>query len=269
MTVKNFFTKENIDPINSIFQIIALCIGGYWVLFNFILAEHRLDVAPINISMDMSLKKTGAKNDKASPLIAIELKASAMNPGIRPIHLLPSMWVATGKKIVPHKYTEDEFADLITQSGVSQSFFSEYMEEDEVVPISMSNDELYGRLPLAFGKLTDDDTLKPSEKVNRTLVFYVPKGEYDVVSVCAEIISSKNEGEEFIEKWSLNRPEDKTSSIDFIRVILHKEKDGALTPITDNQGVFINKFIDKYEIETYESCYDLSLNKPEAQVSQE
>ena len=47
--------------------------------------------------------------------------------------------------------------------------------------------QLDKRVLIATGHLFADASLKPSEGVNRTLVFYVPKREYDVVYLSAWI----------------------------------------------------------------------------------
>lgn len=260
--------KDSIQTLATVTQIVALIIGGAWVVYNFKLTEHKAETAPVNITLDMSLRRVGFKPDKVHPLLAVELRASATNPSARTIHLLPALWYARGWKVFPrdHEFNEDALNRYVSGAAGAPSPFAYMMKEGApsvLTPwpntFSIDAEATVSRLPPAFGKLTGDTSLEPGEKVNRTLVFYVPKGKYDVITVCARIISTERELSEFSDEWTLVRPTHENEPAVIFRKMLHNNRDGTQTAITDEEGDILPKARAAYGLARFNSCYDLAL----------
>jgi hypothetical protein len=82
--------------LNAWVQTIAIIVAASWGIYTFVYKEITLPKsAPVNVSMDLQLKKIGTSVDKREqevPFVAVEMKVRATNPTSRSIYLLPSTW---------------------------------------------------------------------------------------------------------------------------------------------------------------------------------
>ncbi|MFZ5449298.1 MAG: hypothetical protein ACOZFS_11740 [Thermodesulfobacteriota bacterium] len=107
--------SENCKNWVTVFGII---LATLWGIYAFYVKEISIPKsAPVNITVDLSLRKTDPKGIKISgnndQLLTIEANVSAKNPSSRTIYLLPSLFVVTGSKIKK----EDEKSDLIKRKN--------------------------------------------------------------------------------------------------------------------------------------------------------
>ena len=158
------------ERLNTWVQIGGILIAAAWGVWTFIFKEIKVPrSAPVNISLNLQLKKIEPPENNEG-LSAIEMKISATNPSTREIYLLPNAWVAYGGHIaasLPPQDKVESAANDTLQNGQDLVTAQRYMRLDK-------------RVLIAVGHLFADASLKPSEGVSRTLVFYVPKREYDV-----------------------------------------------------------------------------------------
>src|SRR6266513_4802955 len=104
------------ERLNTWVQTIGILIAAAWGVYTFVHKEITAPrAAPVNISLDLQLKKLGA-NEPNKELVAVELKASATNPSTREIHLLPNLWTAYGINVVAAKPNDSDFRKLLVSS---------------------------------------------------------------------------------------------------------------------------------------------------------
>src|SRR5713226_5577170 len=99
------------QEINSWVQTIGIVIAATWGAWTFVYKEIVVPKsAPVNVTVDLELKKIGANQPGATKakLIPVELRVSAKNPSSREIYLLPSVWMASGVKVASTKHAIDE-----------------------------------------------------------------------------------------------------------------------------------------------------------------
>ena len=91
--------------LNTWVQTIVIIIAFIWGAYTFIYKEIVLPkAAPVNVTVDLLLKKIGPPNSplqkgENGALIAIEMDVSAANPSSRSVNLFPSVWFAHGYKV--------------------------------------------------------------------------------------------------------------------------------------------------------------------------
>jgi hypothetical protein len=163
-------------------QFILILFAAGWGVYTFVYKEFTVPKsAPINISMTLEARNLGVRDSKIRakerPLQAIELKVTAKNPSTRNIHLLRSVWMASGLKVAQRKARDDDsikqdIGNGFNSNGITQVERHSALETSEVV---------------AAGNLFDDDELRPGESIARTIVFFVPRGAYDLVEVYTHI----------------------------------------------------------------------------------
>jgi hypothetical protein len=162
------------QDVNNWVQTVAIFGAGIWALYTFWYQAREVKSAPVNITLDLQLKKIGsdqrtsANNGKG--LVPIEVKVSARNPSSRTVYLLPSAWIAWGSKIVS-----------TTQPKPIRDFKITGDTDDRRIELHVSNGE---REVVGVGRLFQrDDSLRPGEIITRTLIIYVPPNEYNEVAV--------------------------------------------------------------------------------------
>ncbi len=183
------------QEINAWVQTVGILFAAAWGGYTFIYKEVWLpNSAPVNISVDLQLKKVGQMGphgapvsdvsdkpnglageiDKKKQLIGVEMRISAVNPSPRDVYLLPSAWSAWG--IVDRASSDD-----LPIEDVAKSLNAGYMQYSlkHAVPAEASL--------VAVGALFKDTVLRPNEKVGRTEIFYVPAGRYDRILVDGEL----------------------------------------------------------------------------------
>ncbi len=180
------------QEINSWVQTIGIVIAATWGAWTFVYKEIVVPKsAPVNVTVDLELKKIGANQPGATKakLIPVELRVSAKNPSSREIYLLPSVWMASGVKVASTKHAIDEGLTVTSKNEASYSQRHADVTENIIV---------------AFGGLVEDDSLKPNEVTARTLIFYVPPNEYDYLDVVTIIPTIAKKGAMDLE-WKLTR----------------------------------------------------------------
>jgi hypothetical protein len=153
-------------------QTIGIMIAAAWGIYTFVYKEIMLPkAAPINITVDLQLKKIGmSKSDAAqekNALIAVEMRIAATNPSSREVYLLPSAWIAYGVKINASS-GDSQFQQQVAAAPV--------LEQASQLERHASASEA---TVVAVGSLLSDVVLKPNETSKRTLLFHVPRGRYD------------------------------------------------------------------------------------------
>jgi hypothetical protein len=170
----NSQTERNLGKtISTWVQIVGILTATVWGVYTFVYKEIKVPrSAPVNITVNLQLKKVGTGVTKGN-LTAVELKCSAANPSSRQIFLLPSVWVAYGKRIAAKNADAAEFAkeaSAVLKDSTSLAPANRH--------ITVANTSV-----VAIGRLFPDTVLKPGETSGRTIVFYVPKSDYDSVEL--------------------------------------------------------------------------------------
>jgi hypothetical protein len=194
------------QEISSWLTAVGILIGASWGGYTFIYKEILLpSSAPVNISVDLQLKKVGQKapngaqvNDasdkpngaqlneasdrpngaqgieKKKQLIAVEIRFSAINPSPRDVYLLPSAWVAIG---IVDKISDQELPDERAEKVLNEMPGEYIQKHSDFAELSV----------IAIGSLLPDDELRPNERAGRTEIIYVPAGRYDRIWVRAQL----------------------------------------------------------------------------------
>ena len=163
------------QELNTWIQTIGIIIAACWGVYTFVYKEIMVPKsAPVNITLNLELKKIGTgllKNkDRIRPLVPVELKVSAKNPSSREVYLLTGAWIAYGMKI-------DHFEEV-------QSFsVKDIVSEQNKLWYKERHSGVLKSTVVAFGGVFRDTSLKPDETTVRTLMFYLPPDEYDVLEV--------------------------------------------------------------------------------------
>lgn len=200
---------------------IGVMIAALWAVYTFYFKEVWLpQSAPVNITVDLQLKKLGASTARGSTgekrLLAVELKVTATNPSSREIALLPSAWVAYGYKIVPIGQRL-KFADQASaQLSYPQAHRDKYIERHVFT--------LPGTV-VAVGSLFSDKYLRPHETVTRTLIFHVPPAEYDMLDTIVRVPSANKRSGATLE-WALEED---------VLVAYRIDADGSRTPLEEDE----------------------------------
>ena len=229
-SLKRSFAKQ----LNTWVQTIVIVFAFLWGAYTFIYKEMWLPkAAPVNVTVDLQLKKIGPPNSQLQrgenkALIAVEMTVTATNPSSRQVYLFPSVWTAYGLKVNALRENQ-EFAKQVTSSLDTGDI---RQIEKHAVTSGIST------APVAVGNLFPDNTLKPNEKATRKIVFHVPNGLYDLIQVCAAVATfAKKERADL--KWKYN---EKTGALDptIYRVAnngerkeAEKNKDGVYRTDTD------------------------------------
>jgi hypothetical protein len=170
--------------------LLLLLFASIWGVHTFIYKEITAPKsAPINITLDVQVRKAGAGNirgrQKKEQLIAIELKVVAKNPSSRTVYLLRNLWVAHASNIEARTSEDDEFIDKEVIESLNSLEGTSQMERHT----SLVNTKI-----VASGRLFVDDVLKPGEAISRTVIFHLPSGLYDHVQIWTTIPTSATGG---------------------------------------------------------------------------
>jgi hypothetical protein len=166
-------------------QFILILFAAGWGVYTFVYKEFTVPKsAPINISMTLEARNLGVRvptlRAKEQPLQAVELRITARNPSARNIHLLRNVWVAAGLTVTQHDADDD--------ASMKQEFANGINSSDELIQVwrhsAVETSEV-----VAAGILFVDDELRPGESIARTIVFFVPRGAYDLIEVSTHIPS--------------------------------------------------------------------------------
>jgi hypothetical protein len=186
------------ETINTWMQIVAILLAGAWGVYTFFEKEVFIPKsAPVNISVNLQLKKVATGSGNQASLTAVEMNVAATNPSTREVHLLPSAWIAHGAHIRPVEQDERDIVGAAANALTDST--SLYTLQRHAVP---ENSPI-----VATGLLFADAVLKPSQKVTRTIIFYVPKDAYDLLEVIGVMPSGENVSQIALE-WTLNEDKD-------------------------------------------------------------
>lgn len=164
-------------------QTSVLIAATVWGVYTFVYKEITVPrSAPVNISVNLALKKIGASIRQSRDemgLVAVEMRVSATNPSHRQVDLFPSVWIAHGLTIAPSQKDSASFTGLANEALKSGGY-----EE--------RNTKITAETIVATGRLFPDTALKPGETVSRILIIHVPVDRYDVLMVESMIPSAAN-----------------------------------------------------------------------------
>jgi hypothetical protein len=197
------------QEISSWVQTVGILIAAAWGGYTFIYKEVVLpNSAPVNISVDLQLKKIGQMGPNAAPLsevsddktngpqgidkkkqlIGVEMRISAINPSPRDVYLLPSAWFAYGIIDRASDDLSNETAALILNARTGTYILR------HAVPAEVSL--------VAVGSLLPDYGLRPNEKAVHTDIIYVPAGKYDRILVEGTLITASKRAKLTVQwKW--------------------------------------------------------------------
>jgi len=221
-------------------QIVGILIAAAWGVYTFIHKEITTPKsAPVNISINLQLKKVGTGSSAKANLTAVQLDVSATNPSSREIQLFPSAWIARGIHVTAANTNETDLAKATNAA---------LQNPTEIYTVGRHATEGIGSL-VAAGLLFVDQSLKPNEKIARTIIFYVPKDEYDLIKVGVAMASAEDVSRTRL-VWSLS--EDHT---DFERVFYRLNKNGEGSPINESDAYLAKRL----KLQWSEADSDISL----------
>jgi len=149
-------------------QIVAIIGAAAWGAYTFLYEQIWVPAtAPVNISIDLQLKKAGVTS--SGPMAAIAMHVSATNPSSRRIYLLSTAWFVRGIKL---QTTDSMDTAAFDKSAAAKVQSGDYVEKYSNVATS----DL-----VAVGSLFSDWRLNPKETVERTYVIHVPRDKYDAI----------------------------------------------------------------------------------------
>ncbi len=177
------------EKANTCLQNIAIILAGIWALSTYYNDHYAMPAtSPANVTVSVQLRSLGVVKKAVSkysnePFHAVEMTVSATNPNSRELDLLPSAWLAVGKKIMPaDRGGDNAFADganKILAAPPNQFNYFDYSERYY---------QTTSPVVIATGRIFEDTFLKPNEKIERTIVFFVPVSEkIDMVEVKAVV----------------------------------------------------------------------------------
>ncbi|MEX2167201.1 MAG: hypothetical protein WD852_09310 [Methyloceanibacter sp.] len=173
--------------------VVAVALFGAW---QFVLKEILWPAAaPINLTAEVTIKEAGHRADGSAEkagYAAIELVVVAKNPSSRPVYLLPNIWFAQGVKIDTRR----------EKSGVWLGHANDKIAKRELSEEGMHYKRTNSYLVAASSVFTDF-VLYPNETISSSYVFYVPRGEYDLLNVYVDLPStSAKDSAEYV--WSVD-----------------------------------------------------------------
>jgi|ERR1041385_63779 hypothetical protein len=185
------------ERLNTWVQIVGILIAAIWGVYTFLEKEVLIPKsAPVNISINLQLKKVATGTGNQASLTAIEMNVAATNPSTREVHLLPSAWMAQGVRIKP---VERDEKDLLAEAAKA------LLQPQDSEIYTVQRHAVVENSPIvATGLLFADEGLKPTEKVARTIIFYVPKDAYDLLDVNVKMPIGEDVSQIKLE-WTLNK----------------------------------------------------------------
>jgi hypothetical protein len=227
-------------------QSIGIVVAAIWGAYTFIYKEIMLpQESPINISVNLQLKKAGTGKPKAS-LIPVEMRISATNPSSRTIYLLPGYWIAWGYQTTP-------------KDDNDPSAFYERMAEEMNAQNGQYSERHSASSPrsiVAGGSLFSDDSLSPNETLTRTIMFYAPRDKYD--SVLAQINMPSIEAKEGLQvQWRVNKED---STVEGILYLVNKQGERTLAK-RDEKGHLADQKVKDMEYQMTTTSAEIPLWK--------
>ena len=161
-------------------------LGTLWTIFAWYHQEIVVpSTAPVNLATEVTLEEVGfggqANAEPSGQLEAIQLSVTANNVSGRNIYFLSNYWDAWAGKVEFRSRAEDN--DLWLQEANTVEDLQEKSGE-----FHFPNSGKYYKIPtlerVAWGNLFPADYfLYPKETVSASVLFYVPRGIYDLAHV--------------------------------------------------------------------------------------
>jgi hypothetical protein len=228
------------QSVNTWVQTVGILVAALWGFYTFIYKEIEVPKsAPVNISLNLQLKKIES-GPLAGDLAAVEIRASATNPSPRKISLLPDAWIAYGAKIAAVRNDETAFSAAA----------SDVLKQPAAIATQHRFAELKGFSVVATGRLFRYEMLKPGETIGRTLVFFVPKTDYNFVSVNTFIPSAADVSQVDLE-WSLEKPAPPNDTYFQLINTMYTLSNGKREKVGDEQYPSVVKQLDLQQAEAY------------------
>ena len=228
------------QSVNTWVQTVGILVAALWGFYTFVYKEIEVPKsAPVNISLNLQLKKIES-GSLAGDLAAVEVRVSATNPSPRKISLLPEAWIAYGAKIAPVRNDETAFS----------ASASDVLKQPNVITTQHRFAELKSFSVIATGRLFRYELLKPGETIGRTLVFFVPKNDYNFVSVNTFIPSAEDISQIDLE-WSLEKPPPPNDTYFQLINTMYTLSNGKREKVGDEQYPSVVKQLDLQQAEAY------------------
>jgi len=179
--------------IHSWIQSIGIVAAGILAIYTFVYKDIFLPKsAPVNLTLSLQLQKVkweGSGSAKENSLIPIEMQISASNPSSRSVYFMPNIWLAYGRRISSQK-TDNFEAGADAVLGSDDNYEERYAVEETPSLVGL-------------GRIFSDTSLKPGEKISRTIIFHVPPNAFDLVEVYTYIPTTARTGTLELQ-WRLN-----------------------------------------------------------------
>lgn len=221
------------DKFKTWVQTVAIIIAAGWGIYAFVYKEVWVPKsAPVNITLDLALQKSivseTKQNKNIQPLYAIEMKVAAKNPSSRTIYLLPNTFVVFGLNIdKDFNYSQNEYENFLENNvDKLENYFLGLISKH----LPISNISI-----VVIGDLFADKCLKPGEQIAKSVIFHVPRGEYDMLQVFAYIPTCAKRTNKFTFKYYYNKKDGFTGELCRIAA------DGKFNPLKANEkGEYID-----------------------------
>jgi hypothetical protein len=237
------------EEIRGWVQTSAIIIAGAWAAWTFIFKEiYEPKSAPINITMELHLERIHLKeidDSNSGSIFPIEIKIAATNPSTRPIYLLSSAWWARGLNVERHKTDKTEFEESVVRalnypSGEYAERYTNMTDESLVAAGSLFSN----RDPKSGGTIS----LKPNEKITRTLIIYLPP-RFDKLEVIIKIPAAGRDPEGKLELlW------DRSQQYTLYRI----DQNGKRTSVLDKN---LKELVQEFELQFSEAISETSLRE--------
>lgn len=154
-------------------QSVAIVMAGLWGVYTFVWSEIVApQTAPVNISTDIQIEDVGEViSDDNRRLRAVQITINAVNPSSRIVYLLPNYWVAYG-------LTLGSAPDTAQWTGA----LGDQLNQRQILHAGR-HFTINGGQIVAANTAFADTSLKPNERISRTVLFYVPSDMYDFIQV--------------------------------------------------------------------------------------
>jgi hypothetical protein len=183
------------DAILPVAATLWTALGTFWTIFAWYHQEIVVpSTAPVNLTTEIALENVGSsKRTSAHPaeqFEAIQLTVTAANVSGKSVYMLANYWDAAGGKV-----------ELQSNIGNNEAWLRDINEQEQLQAqtgqfrYSMSGK--YYKISrverVAWGNVFPSTYfLYPKETVSASVIFYVPKGSYDLVHVEVHIPTTKD-----------------------------------------------------------------------------
>ena len=235
------------ERVNTWAQIVGIVLAGVWAVYAFIHKEVLVpQSAPVNVSLETSMEMvTGESSSPAGPagMLPVRLKVTARNPSSRTVDLLPSIAVVRGRVIERGNHT----FDATLRNGIIAA---------SLPTLHQRHVQLTGGTIVAAGNVVPDSRLNPAEAIARTVLFYIPADQYDVLSVDV-IVPTTSESSDLDLQWVFDQRDGKV-----LQRLFRRGLNGQRAPLRRDAG---GDYFDLPEdFQQAQAHYELSVSRTKA-----